>query len=282
MAFKKPDKKSSWGKRPSGGSSGAEKVYTLQVDLADTPLTCVIEIAGSHTLEQLHEMIDAAFNRDESGVWDFQTGLRGHHDSQNRRYGPPDLEDQLADNASETSIDDLKLKQGSSFSYTFDPENPREHSIEVVNVQKTGRLSEPRIVKSASARPAREVAGRVDEQSPAKQAAAEFVSSKRSEAMPRLSASAGVARPLTTESRSTRPPERAALERDAQAAACSYILVALLQRLEKVQPGLTKDLLAGIEADRAAIDLNMPDRDFIERIFDEALKTVRQAAAGIP
>lgn len=66
MAFgkaTKSDKKSSWGKRP-GGSSGAEKLYTLQVDLAaKEPRTCVIEIAGSHTLEQLHETIDAAFDR---------------------------------------------------------------------------------------------------------------------------------------------------------------------------------------------------------------------------
>ena len=261
MAFGKSDKKSAWGRKPSGGSSGAERVYTLQVNLdADRLAACVIEIAGSHTLEQLHCSIDAAFDREGDDLWDFQTGVKGHYDSQNRRYGPPDLGDDLADDASETTVDDLKLRQGSSFGYTFSLDTPLEHAIEVVGIAKAGRaLSEPRIVSRGPEAPL---------------ATAEKPLASR----PRPSRSSSA--PAPVESGRAKPAAAPVSEPNAQAAACSYILVALLQRVEKLQPGLTADLLAGIEADRAAIADDVPDREYIEKIFDEALKTVRQASAG--
>lgn len=299
MAFKSDskDKKSSWGKKSSGGSSGAEKLYTLQIELAaDRSVGCEIEIAGSHTLQQLQETIDEAFGRIQKRMWAFQTGRKGQHASMNRRYGPPDLGDDMADDASETAFDDLKLKLGDSFGYVFDVDHPCEHAIEITNVMKAGRTGpDPRISRKAI-----EMADAVEEARPeVRPRAPERVAARPA----RPARIAGPAEPVVAVEREDRArsgeergdargaqaapgagadvggPPRA--ERNEQAAACSYILVALLQRLETVQPGLTGDLLAGIEADRAAIDAQTSDRDFIERVFDEALKTVRQAKAGI-
>ena len=62
-----------------------------------------------------------------------------------------------------------------------------------------------------------------------------------------------------------------------QAAACAYLLVGILQRLEKDHPGLIKDAIAGVKADRGAIAGNVPNRKFIDEIFQETLRLLQLA-----
>jgi hypothetical protein len=62
---------------------------------------------------------------------------------------------------------------------------------------------------------------------------------------------------------------------DPTAAACRYLLVALLQRLERDRPGLTQALRAGVQADRAATG---PGQAHVDATFDEALRMLDLAA----
>lgn len=64
---------------------------------------------------------------------------------------------------------------------------------------------------------------------------------------------------------------------DATAAACRYVLVALLQRLEKTTPGLLADLQAGIAADQRATP---PGQPYVDATFAEALRMLAMAARG--
>jgi len=62
-----------------------------------------------------------------------------------------------------------------------------------------------------------------------------------------------------------------------QAGACAYLLVGILQRLEKHHPGLITDAIAGVEADRLAIPGGVRDKEFIEKIFAETLRLLHLA-----
>lgn len=62
-----------------------------------------------------------------------------------------------------------------------------------------------------------------------------------------------------------------------KADACGYILTMLLQRLEKTQPGLLNEMIAGVEGDQSAIASDVPNRDHISAVFSETLAMLRQA-----
>ncbi|HVK93788.1 MAG TPA: hypothetical protein VM571_03575 [Noviherbaspirillum sp.] len=62
-----------------------------------------------------------------------------------------------------------------------------------------------------------------------------------------------------------------------KADACGYILLMLLQRLEKVQPGLLSEMIAGVEGDRSALPSDVPNEEHIKAIFNETLTLLRQA-----
>ncbi|CAL63339.1 Hypothetical protein HEAR3232 [Herminiimonas arsenicoxydans] len=62
-----------------------------------------------------------------------------------------------------------------------------------------------------------------------------------------------------------------------KADACGYILLMLLQRLEKTQSGLLAEMIAGVEGDRSAIASDAPDKDHISAVFNETLTMLRQA-----
>lgn len=64
---------------------------------------------------------------------------------------------------------------------------------------------------------------------------------------------------------------------NAKADACGYLLIMLMQRLEKTQPGLLKEMIAGVEGDRSAMPVDVPDSAHIEAVFDETLAMLRQA-----
>lgn len=79
--------------------------------------------------------------------------------------------------------------------------------------------------------------------------------------------------------RLTNPIDYALLaeQRSAQVAACSYLLVMILQRLDKQQKGLIGKLVAGVEADRRAIPTHAHGREFVKQIIDETLTILYQA-----
>ncbi|EGU57984.1 hypothetical protein VINI7043_12491 [Vibrio nigripulchritudo ATCC 27043] len=67
---------------------------------------------------------------------------------------------------------------------------------------------------------------------------------------------------------------------DAKAGACLYILTGLLQRLEKGNSGLIKDMIEGVKADQLSISNSLPDlpeREKIDDVFKETLVTLERA-----
>lgn len=58
---------------------------------------------------------------------------------------------------------------------------------------------------------------------------------------------------------------------DATAAACSYILHCLLQRLEKQNPGLVMDLLQGVKADHESVIAQEKNTDLVAETFKNAI-----------
>lgn len=63
-----------------------------------------------------------------------------------------------------------------------------------------------------------------------------------------------------------------------KADASSYILTALLQRLEQIHPGLIKDIHDGVKSDQAAIQDDILDYDYIQNIFDETFQILERAS----
>lgn len=67
---------------------------------------------------------------------------------------------------------------------------------------------------------------------------------------------------------------------NAKAGACLYILTGLLQRLEKENSGLIKDMIEGVKADQLSISNSLPDlpeREKIDDVFKETLVTLERA-----
>jgi len=64
---------------------------------------------------------------------------------------------------------------------------------------------------------------------------------------------------------------------NAKADAALYLLTGLLQRLNAERPGMLKEMIAGVEGDRAALPDNIENREHVEKIFDEALELLARA-----
>lgn len=59
--------------------------------------------------------------------------------------------------------------------------------------------------------------------------------------------------------------------KSAKAGAALYLLTGLLQRLDAERPGMIREMIEGVEGDRAALPENIESREHVEKIFDEAV-----------
>jgi len=138
-------------------------LYTLEVFLAggpipekyqDTEISRTIEMLGTHTLDDLHEIIFDSFGREEEHLWEFQIGGKSASDRKNKRYGPLELEDERAADAAETTLDSLELEVDQAFGYIFDFGDGWAHQINVVRIEATTKkLARPRVVKKVGKAP---------------------------------------------------------------------------------------------------------------------------------
>ncbi|PFG10712.1 MULTISPECIES: hypothetical protein [unclassified Marinobacter] len=62
-----------------------------------------------------------------------------------------------------------------------------------------------------------------------------------------------------------------------KADAALYLLTGLLQRLDAERPGMIQEMIAGVEGDRAALPENIENREYVEKIFDEAVELLTRA-----
>jgi hypothetical protein len=168
---KSPRKGKPAGKRATRGkaATGPVGVYTLDVSLMSGPITeqfakknksvvRTIEIRGDQTLEDLHEAIFAAFDRDDAHMYEFQFGKRPM-DPKGPRYVLPmaaddDFGPPIAGTVDTTTIDALGLKVGRHFGYWFDFGDDWHHQIDVVKIDDGPPSGEyPRVVKRVGESP---------------------------------------------------------------------------------------------------------------------------------
>lgn len=140
------------------------RLYTLDVFLPGRPVgrsflkkksgvSRVIQIRGDQTLEDLHDAIFDAFDRDDEHLYEFQLG-RGPRDHDGPTYGSPELEDQQVGVAGETTIESLGLKPGRSCGYLFDFGDSWWHQINVEAVDEGVPAGQfPRVTKRVGKSP---------------------------------------------------------------------------------------------------------------------------------
>ena len=147
------------------------KLYTLDVFITSGPITeefakknkvifRTIEIRGDQTLEDLHNEIFDAFDREEEHLYEFQIGGKGHMDRKAKRYVlPMELEDSFGDrkaagSVTQTTIGSLGLKVAEAFSYWFDFGDDWWHQIDVVEISdQIPKGKFPRTIKSKGKSP---------------------------------------------------------------------------------------------------------------------------------
>jgi hypothetical protein len=127
------------------------RLYTLEVFLISGPVTRkfakknpvisrTIQIRGDQTLEDLHDAIFKALDREEEHMYEFQIGGKGPNDPKARRYGLSSMmgeADAEEGDATRTRIDALKLKKNEAFGYWFDFGADWWHQINVAAIDDT-------------------------------------------------------------------------------------------------------------------------------------------------
>jgi hypothetical protein len=149
--------------------AGPPRVYTLDVSLMSGPITKAfakknrsvvrtIEVRGDQTLEDLHEAIFDAFDRDDPHMYEFQFG-KGPMDPKGPRYVMPEAGDDgfgspVAGFTTETTIDDLGLRVDQHFGYWFDFGDDWHHQIDVAAIREGPAKGKfPRVTKRVGESP---------------------------------------------------------------------------------------------------------------------------------
>ena len=143
------------------------RVYVLEVGLIEglvedefveenPTVARTIEIQGHHTLEQLHQVIFKAFNREEEHSYEFQ--LDSNASFPDKRFVSSDHEEEESEECGfveETTIQELKLKEGDLLGYLFDYGDMWLHQIGVRSIEEEEEESAryPRVTKKIGRSP---------------------------------------------------------------------------------------------------------------------------------
>lgn len=151
-------------KQAAAQTARSNRVYTLDVYLADGPITEAyadreisrrIDILGHQTLHDLHAAIFEAFERWEEHLYEFNLGEGPADRSQIYAYHSDwDGDDEEEGDPETTTLDALELSAGRRFGYIFDMGDQWEHIIEVVATKEgPGKGQYPRVVKKVGPAP---------------------------------------------------------------------------------------------------------------------------------
>jgi len=159
------------GRRALGWVKRDDRLFTLDIFLIDGPISekfakknrvvCrTIKMRGDQTLEDLHNTIFHAFNREEQHMYEFQVGGKGPMDPKARRYvlpgamNAPYSEKKPDGDITRTTIGSIGLKKDDAFGYWFDFGDDWWHQINVVDIKETAPPGEyPRISKRVGQSP---------------------------------------------------------------------------------------------------------------------------------
>ncbi len=156
------------------------RLFTLEAFLIDGPMTKAfakknkvvsrtIQMFGDQTLENLHDAIFDAFDREDAHMYEFQVSGKGPRDPKARRYVlPMAMEDLFGDKAAgmvtQTTLGSLGLKVNDAFGYWFDFGDDWWHQINVVAIEKKGgRGKYPKIIQRLGESPPQYVDGDEEE-----------------------------------------------------------------------------------------------------------------------
>jgi hypothetical protein len=146
-------------------------LYTLDVSIMSGPMpdsfikknrviSRTIQIRGDQTLEDFHNAIFDAFDREDDHMYEFQLGGEGPMDPKARRYVlPVSLDDDPGDgkpagDVEHSTIGSLGLKVGEVFGYWFDFGDDWWHQVNVLAIEEqTGRGKFPKVIKKTGDSP---------------------------------------------------------------------------------------------------------------------------------
>ena len=149
----------------------SRRIYELEVGLlsgfvteafakANLVVARTILIRGDQTLEQLHDAIFTAYDRFDEHLYEFQVGGKRTMDPKARRYVLSGMGSELFDDpeaagtVTDTTLDDLGLKDGEAFAYWFDFGDDWWHQINVVAIREGGGSGKyPRITAKVGESP---------------------------------------------------------------------------------------------------------------------------------
>ncbi len=164
-------------KQPAQGwARQDDRLFTLEVCITSGPMTekfikknkvvCrTMQIRGYQTLEDLHDAIFDAFDREDEHMYEFQVGGKGPMDPKARRYvlsgvfenSMPETP-RAAGDVTCTSIGSVGLKKYDAFGYWFDFGDDWWHQINVVEVEETARRGKcPKVIKRVGESPPQHV-----------------------------------------------------------------------------------------------------------------------------
>ncbi|HUT53813.1 MAG TPA: plasmid pRiA4b ORF-3 family protein [bacterium] len=158
-------------KRPRRKKGEKARIYTLKVELESGyivdkkygghEISRTIQILGDQSLQDLHEIIFDAFEREDEHLYEFFFGKRPYG-RKNRVYAHPfSLEDSpfgpepnIVGTVDETWIDDLNLRPRQTFGYLFDYGDDWVHRIRVEKIEEAAPEGDyPRITAAVGEAP---------------------------------------------------------------------------------------------------------------------------------
>ncbi len=156
---------------PEMRTAGQGRLYTLDVKLVSGPVSerfleenpvvsRSIQLRGDQTLEDLHDAIFTAFDREDDNAYEFRVG-RGPRDPEERFYVlPSEMSSRQLDcrniaGSTRTKLEALDLTAGQTLTYWFDFDDEWLHQVAVSSVENgIPRGKFPRVVSRVGESPA--------------------------------------------------------------------------------------------------------------------------------
>jgi hypothetical protein len=148
------------------------RLFVLEVCIISGPMTekfteknkviCrTIQIRGDQTLQDLHDAIFDAFDREDEHMFEFQVGGKRPMDPEARNYtlsgafeNPLTGMPKPAGDVARTPVGSIGLKKGDAFGYWFDFGDDWWHQINVMDIEeKPGRGTYPRVTERVGESP---------------------------------------------------------------------------------------------------------------------------------
>ncbi len=152
-------------KRGKKAAAGKTSLYTLEVALISGPITedflkqnptilRIIEIRGDQTLDELHDIIFKAFDREDKHLYEFQLKGKGPGDPDAEKYLHPAALEGEEKASTDFTLEELNLEVDEFFGYWFDFGDDWWHQIRVMSIEESvPRGKYPRITRRVGESP---------------------------------------------------------------------------------------------------------------------------------